>query len=96
MELQVNEVVDLLVVVIVAPLLVLMLSRPPLLGSRNWLMGGYACIIAAETFTIIEGVGGRPGEWLNLLEHLALLLAGLAFCIVALRARRSMTPRVTS
>lgn len=94
MQLQLNEVIDLSIVVIVAPLLMLMLSRPPLLSSRNWLLAGYGCIVAAETFTIVEGVGGPAGEWLNLLEHLSLLLAGLAFCMVAARARKSASGRV--
>jgi hypothetical protein len=86
-QLQLSELVNLTVGLVVLPLLVVMVRRVLLITVRvEWLVA-YLAVLASYTFTVIEGVGGVPGEWFNVLEHLSLLVAGAAFLVAVVRLR---------
>lgn len=87
MEVQVSEVVDLVLGLAVLPLLVVVAKRTRNPGGRRGLKVGYGLVLAANTFTIIEGVGGPAGEWLNFAEHASLAMAGGAFLWSVLATR---------
>lgn len=93
MDLQVSEIVDLGLAVAVLPLFVTIMKRTRDPGGRMWLTIGYALVLAANTFTILEGVGGSVGEWLNLAEHVSLALAGAAFLLSLVATRDAMQRR---
>lgn len=82
---QASELVDLVVAVAVAPLLIAVWSRTSALRESAWFVVAYALMVLAYTATIAEGVGGPVGEWLNVVEHAALLAAGVAFSLFARR-----------
>ncbi len=80
---QPSEFVDLVVALAVAPLVLSVRRRTTVLRESPWWLVSYGCILVACVATIAEGLGGVLGEWLNLLEHAALLASGVAFLLFA-------------
>lgn len=84
---QLSELVDLVVGLAVLPLLVAMMRRLRVVYVRPWWLVAYGAVVAAYVFTVAESVGGVAGEWLNLAEHIALLVAGGGYAVAAWRVR---------
>lgn len=83
MQFQVNELVNLTIALAVLPPMVVLTRRLTDIHSRNWPLWGYVAAVVAYILTVTEGVGGVPGEWLNLCEHVAMLASGLLFLAAA-------------
>lgn len=83
MELSTSELVTLAVGLAALPLLVYVARGSSGHGTNRWAVCAFASILMAYTLTILEGVGGVAGEWLNVFEHLALAFAGIGFAIGA-------------
>lgn len=83
MELQFNEVIELVIGVVVAPLLIFVTRRSREDLGWNYLLAGYGLFIAADIFTVAEGVGGTLGEWLNLAEHASFFGSGMCMAMAS-------------
>lgn len=75
---QDNEVVNLLLVWVLAPVN-MTLARSTRMPGRRWFTWAYAAMACAYTTTVIEGYA-LP-DLLNLVEHSALAVAGVLFAI---------------
>ncbi len=87
---QTTELVSLAVAIALTPLLAVAVWRTTSGAGMMALVVGYAALVAARVLTVAEGrPDGSVDEWLDLLEHASILLAGLALCFAAWRFRVS-------
>lgn len=88
MELQFSEIIELAVGIVVAPLLISVTGRLKAHAGWSYLLGGYGMFLAADFFTIVEGVGGTLGEWFNLLEHTCFFGMGALMAVAMWHIKR--------
>lgn len=87
MELSWSEVLNLAIGLAMVPLIWSVRYRLRALPGPPYFFIGYVAVLCSYTFTILEGVGGMLGDVLSVLEHAALFVAGLLFCLAAFQAR---------
>lgn len=87
---QENEIVNLLIAFASIPVLFHLGRRVRLAAAGNLLYIGFALILAAYVFTVVEGIFWHNA--FNILEHLAEALAGFAFLGYVWRLRRLASP----
>lgn len=81
MQLQVSELVNLTIAIAVLPPMVAVTRRLGHVHASNWPLMAYVAMVTAYVLTILEGIGGTAGEWLNLFEHVAMLASGALFVV---------------
>lgn len=84
---ETSEIVGLAVALIMLPAIALARRRVSVLAGRVAFLIAYLSVVAALTFTVVEGIPGLPGEWLNAAEHLSYAVAGIAFCLATWKVR---------
>lgn len=84
-EVQPNEVVNLAISVLLAPMFYLAVTRADL-PDRSWLLAGYAVLLVAFVATIAEGF--LLPESLNFVEHLCYTVAAGLFLRFVIGVRR--------
>lgn len=75
---QESEIISLLLAVIAVFIVVFIFMKKGIAGFQ-WMYAGFFAIVASMFFTVLEGV--FLGGVFNLLEHVCIVLAGVAFFI---------------
>lgn len=90
--LQPNELVNLALALLLAPMCMRAASRAAL-PARSWFYAGYLAMLCAYIFTLAEGFA--LGDVFNFLEHVSLCVGGLLFlrAVIALRAATAVGRR---
>ena len=80
-----NEVYQLLIAVVLAPLIVHSLLSVQLPGVRS-IAVGVSAVALAYVFTVLEGFSAP--EFFNLVEHVMYAVAGVAFLVSSIQGAR--------